>query len=217
MKFFFSALFFLFIGISVNAQKFKSTEPSSAISDIHVISAVSNIFLISEGNKPVFNDSLSVVANGLLNKAIKDNLVSFKEIKEIDEKGVDSLIKNKAIIALFNEIFRNKKLDSVKIPQAFNTLFGDKAKYTLVTLQRGFTRNKGNFGKQVGKSLATGLLTLGMVNSTPIKYNSSIYVCIINNELKKISFFNYSVQQIDPLDSAAIQKQYLKLFQKYFN
>jgi hypothetical protein len=56
-----------------------------------------------------------------------------------------------------------------------------------------------------------------MAYTTPIKFNSSIYVCIINNEAKRASFFNHSALQIDPLNLADVQKQYLKLFEKYFD
>ena len=199
------------------AQKFKSTEVSSQIVNVEVLPVVNKISLISGGNKLVLDDSLSAVANVALKKIINVNLERLKVGGVYNEEELDTVKHEKAIFALFNNILKNKKLDSVKIPEAFKTLYGGKLGYKLVIFQRGFTREKGNFGKQVGKSLATGILTLGMAYSVPIKYNSSIYACIVNNETDKVSFFNYSVLQIDPLNQEELQKQYLKLFDKYFN
>lgn len=198
-------------------QKFKSTEAPSLVADVKIVPAISRLSLIIEGNKSAFNDSLSFAANIILKKVLEVNTKKVKAVDFLNDGNIDSVQRTKAIIKLFNEILKNKKLDSVKIPEEFNVLYSDSAKYILVVFQRGFTREKGNFGKQVGKSVATGILTLGMAYSSPIKFNSSIYACIVNNEAKKVSFFNNSELQIDPLKHDDVQKQFLKLFEKYFN
>ncbi len=210
-------LFLISISVVSFAQKFKFTEVSSQIANVEVLPIVSKISLISGGNKLVLDDSLSTIANEALKKIINDNLERVNVASVHNEEGLDVIKNEKAIFALFNNILKSKKLDSVKIPEEFKSLYGGKSGYKLVIFQRGFTREKGNFGKQVGKSLATGILTLGMAYSVPIKYNSSIYACIVNNETDKVSFFNSSAWQIDPINKEELQKQYLKLFDKYFN
>ena len=98
-----------------------------------------------------------------------------------------------------------------KVLEANETIFGH------VIVSSGFTRIKGNYGKQIVKGAALGLLTLGMYTQTPVKANSVIYAMIVDSDNNNVVFFRKStLQDSEPLDEAILTKHFRKIFTGYF-
>jgi hypothetical protein len=133
----------------------------------------------------------------------------------------DTLIQNKIekeIEFLCISADRQRSISNLKITPMLDSLLEKSGKrFGLITVTTGFTRTKGNYGGQVAKGAAMGLLTLGMYYQTPIKANSTVYAMIVDAKENNIAFFRKSfLQDKEPLDKNVLTKQIQKIFENYF-
>jgi hypothetical protein len=113
---------------------------------------------------------------------------------------------------------RQRNISGLKLTPVLDSLLeiGGK-RFGLITVTTGFTRDKGNYGGQIAKGVAIGILTMGMYNQTPVKANSTIYSMIIDAKENNIAFYKKSsLQNKEPLDKAVLTKQIQKLYEGYF-
>ena len=102
-------------------------------------------------------------------------------------------------------------------PTLDKVLEANEARFGLITVATGFTRIKGNYGKEIVKGAALGLLTLGMYYQSPVKAYSTIYVMIADSKENNVAFFRKSyLQDKEPLDEAVLTKQFKDIFTDYF-
>ena len=191
----------------------------SEVTDIKLLEPYSYISMIKQGNNGQLDDSISSVSKEL-NINILRNLygqipvtgeiiLSDHDTNETLEQEVESLVQ----IA-----DRSKDISYVRItPTLDKILEANEARFGLIIVCAGFTREKGNYGKEIVKGAALGLLTMGMYYQTPIKAHSTIYAMIVDSEQDNVAFYRKSFKQdMEPLDHIVLTEQYKKIFKGYF-
>ena len=213
-------LIIYFLAASCTTSKIiTSGLPPSEISDLKLLEPRSYISIITKGNRGEINDSLCSVSSQLIMKVTEsfrgqvpltgNILLSGTETNTSLEKEFESLLLTAEGMKDLSHLQITPVLD--KVLEANETRFG------LVIVSSGFTRLKGNYGKQIVKGAALGLLTLGMYAQTPVKANSIIYAMIVDSEKNNVAFFRKStLQDSEPLDEAILTRQFRTIFSGYF-
>lgn len=113
---------------------------------------------------------------------------------------------------------KNKNITNLRItPTLDKVLESNETRFGLVVVASGFTRVKGNYGKQVMKGAALGLLTMGMYVQTPVKSYSTVYAMIVDAQKDNVTFFRKSyLPDQEPINPNVLTKQYEDIFEKYF-
>jgi len=189
------------------------------ITDLKLLEPFSYISKIEKGNKGKLNDSLSLISKQLLYKVLdnlKGQIPLEGEITLSDTSVQRSL--EKEIESLCLSADRSKNLINLKItPTIDRILEANETRFGLITVSTGFTRIKGNYGKEIAKGVALGILTLGMYVQTPVKAYSTIYAMIVDSKANNVSFYQKSfVQDKEPLDESVLTKQLQNIFKDYF-
>lgn len=111
---------------------------------------------------------------------------------------------------------RNKIIKNIPITPLIDSLLNTTGKrFGLIIVQSGFTRDKGNYWRQIAKGI--GILTMGMYYQTPIKSSSTLHAMVIDHKNKNMAFYNQSVfQDREPTEKQNIVKQLNNIFEKYF-
>ena len=177
------------------------------------------LFRSKKNNRGELDDSLSAVSRELIGKVLHDLkgqvpltgeiILSDSAINKTLEKEFESLILTADKTGNISTLKITPVID--RILEANNTRFG------LLTVSTGFTRARGNYGKQVAKGAGLAILTLGMYYQTPVKAYSAMYVMIVDSKDDNISFFRKSyLQDKEPLDETVLTKQFKDIFKGYF-
>jgi uncharacterized membrane protein len=195
-----------------------NVQPAEVI-NLKLLEPYSYISMIKKGNRGQIDDSISSISKQLNINVLKnfkgqlpitgDIILTDSAINKTLEKEYETLI----LTADRNKNITNFKITPVldKILEANETRFG------LIVICTGFTRVKGNFGKEIVKGAALGILTLGMYYQTPIKAYSTIYAMIVDSKEDNVAFFRKSFKQdLEPLDQSVLTSQYNKIFEGYF-
>jgi len=210
---------YFFVSSCTTSKILTSFLPPSEITELKLLEPHSYISKITKGNRGEIDDSLCVVSSQLIIKAsgsfmgripLTGNiLLSDTETNKTLEKEFESLLLTAEGLKDLSHLQITPVLD--KVLEANETRFG------LVIVASGFTRVKGNYGKEIVKGAALGLLTLGMYYQTPVKANSIIYAMIVDSENNNVAFFRKStLQDSEPLDEAILIRQFRKIFTGYF-
>jgi hypothetical protein len=76
-----------------------------------------------------------------------------------------------------------------KIPPILDEILeANETRFGLINICAGFTRAKGNYGREIAKGAALGILTLGMYYQTTIKAYSTVYAMIVDSQEDNITF-----------------------------
>jgi len=191
----------------------------SEVTDLKLLEPFSYISMIKKNNRGELDDSLSAVSRELICKVLHDLqgqvpltgeiILSDSAINKTLEKEFESLILTADKTGNISTLKITPVID--RILEANNTRFG------LLTVSTGFTRARGNYGKQVAKGAGLAILTLGMYYQTPVKAYSAMYVMIVDSKEDNISFFRKSyLQDKEPLDETVLAKQFKDIFKGYF-
>lgn len=91
-------------------------------------------------------------------------------------------------------------------------------RFLVVTANRGFTREQGNYGKQLTKSLGIGLLTMGMLVPVSVKAKSNLSYFIYDRQQKAIVYYNHTPPNAEhePLNEASVEQQLRTMLAKDF-
>jgi len=210
---------FLFTESCTVTKPLTSNVKPGEITDLKLLEPYSYISKIKKGNRGQVDDSISAVSKQLVYKVLESYegqiplkgkiILTGKEINESLEKEYETLMLT---------VEKNKNVANITItPTLLRVLEANQTRFGLIIVSTGFTRVKGNYGKQVAKGFAIGLVTLGMYYETPIKAYSTIYAIIVDSMEKNIAFYRKSfVQDMEPLDEAAVTRQFRKIFEGYF-
>ncbi len=189
------------------------------IKDLKLLEPFSYISKIEKANRGKLDDSVSILSRQLIIKVLGnlkgqipltgDIILSDSTVKKNLEKEIESLCLSAD---------KTKSISNLKLtPTIDKILEANETRFALITVGTGFTRVKGNYGKQVAKGAALGILTLGMYYQTPIKAYSTIYSMIVDSKENNISFYRKSfLQNKEPLDENVLTKQFRDIFNGYF-
>jgi hypothetical protein len=189
------------------------------VTDLRMMEPFSYISMIKKGNRSQLDDSISFISKQLVLKVIesyKGQVPLTGEIILSDTAINHSLEKEYELLILTAD--RTKNITNLKItPTLDKILEANGTRFGLLIVTTGFTRAKGNYGKQVAKGAALGILTLGMYYQVPVKAYSTIYAMIVDSQEDNIAFFRKSfLQDMEPLDESVLTKQFKKIFDGYF-
>ena len=212
---------FALILSSCGANKFLTSSVTSAeIKDVDYFEPFAYIQLIEKGNKPKFSDSLSTITKRNL-----DSIIETKATKlRLNEK---ILIENDTLKArvenelgyLTQLIFQKRKLDGIELTPAIDSILENKKqRFAMATIATGFGRKKGNYGGQVAKGVAVGILTLGMAVPTPVKSNLTLYTYIFDSEKNEVAFYRRLMpdKEKEPTDPEYTERQIIATFNGYY-
>ncbi|HAX93769.1 MAG TPA: hypothetical protein DCY25_07475, partial [Bacteroidales bacterium] len=189
------------------------------ISDVRLMEPFSYISMIKKGNRGELDDSISDVSRQLNMEAIKgfngkipvtgSIILTDTAINYTLEKEYEELILTAEKTGNISGLRITPTLD--RILEANDSRFG------MIIVSTGFTRVKGNYGKEIVKGAALGILTLGMYYQTPIKAYSTIHAMIVDSREDNVAFYRKSfLQDKEPLDQSVLADQYEKIFKGYF-
>lgn len=178
----------------------------------------SRISFIEKANIPQFNavlsDSFNLLFEEKLPVAIQTEL-KFNKFEIFDDDVRDDITRK-----LFNVIFQIEKRKKIKNYRPDNSLLeflrlNDK-QYLFVAFSTGFTREHGNFGKQIAKGLGVGLLTAGMYIPVPYKSNFTSIFYIIDVKNSNLAFYQKNTEEIEPLKPKNVTLKIDQILGGYF-
>ena len=216
----FTLLCILLFSACTTSRFAKSSVTPQEISDLQLFPTYSYISMIEKGNQSKLNDSISRKAEQLLHQILIENKGQIPFTGEINipkESSTASKIKQE-LETLFVTAAKQKDIAKIGLTTTIDSLLEQSGKrFGLITVSSGFTRKKSNYGKQVAKGAAVGLLTLGMYYQVPIKANSNVYTMIVDAKDNNIAFYQKSIiADKEPLDEVVLRKQIKKLYEGYF-
>lgn len=206
---------------SCGANKFLTSSVTSAeIKDVDYFESFAYIQLIEKGNKTKFSDSLSTITKRNLDSIIgtKVDKLRLSEKILIENDTLKARVENE-LGYLTQLIFQKRKLDGIELTPAIDSIMENKnQRFAMATIATGFGRKKGNYGGQVAKGLAVGILTLGMAVPTPVKSNLTLYTFIFDSEKDEVAFYNNLIpdREKEPTDPEFIERQLTNTFKEYY-
>ncbi len=192
---------------------------AAEIIDIKLMEPFSNISVIAKGNLGDIDDSASFVSGNLIINVMekfKGQVPLTGKIFLTDPEINNTLVKEYESLILAGKTV--KDVSHLQIPPTIDkVLEANDARFGMITVASGFTRIRGNYGKQIAKGALLGLVTLGMYYQTPIKSRSNIHVIIVDSQNNNVAFYRRSfLQDKEPLDENVLTKQFKNIFTGYF-
>lgn len=205
---------------SCGTNKFlTSSVTANEIPELNYFESFSYIQYIEKGNKAQLSDSLSFVAQSRLDSLLSKNQPKLRLTNKItiDDAALRAKIENE-IGSLAQLITQKRKLDGIPLTPIIDSLMKENnQRFALAVVATGFGRRKGNYGGQVAKGIAVGVLTLGMVVPAPIKSNLTLHSFIFDSEKNEVAFHKRSFPvEKEPTDPDVLEKQLISLFNGYF-
>lgn len=202
---------------STNKYLTSSVKPEE-VSEMAYFEPVSYISLIEKKNNPVPNDSLSSVATFRLDSIINRNTKKFRISKKI--VASDSVQEEKLkteISALIEQAFKTRKPGKVHLTATIDSLLTESgSRFAMATIVSGFDRRKGNYGGQVVKGTAIGILTLGLYAPVPVKSNITIHTVVFDAERNNIAFYRQTpLKEKSPTDPEVLVEEFSWTFEEY--
>jgi len=212
-------MIYFFLSSCTTTKPLVSDISPTEVTDLKLLEPFSYISMIKKGNRGEIDDSISSESRQLVIKVIEDFKPKIPLTGEIILS--DTTVRNnleKEFETLIRTAERTKSISNLKItPVIDKVLEANNVRFGLITVTTGFTRIKGNYGKQVVKGAGLAILTLGMYYQTPIKAYSTVYAMIVDSKQDNVSFFRKSfLQDKEPLDESILVKQYRDIFKGYF-
>lgn len=196
-----------------------SSTKSNEIENISYFTPLIYIQYIEKGNKAVLSDSLSAISQFKVDSLLNAKKATLRLSGKIVVHN-DTLTQKmeKELAYLIRLISQRKKLEGIPLtPTIDSILKSSNQRFALATIATGFGRRKGNYGRQVAKGAAIGILTLGsMAVPTPVKSNLTLYAFIFDVQKNEIAYYKRSLPvEKEPTDEKAIEKQLAELFEGY--
>ncbi len=171
---------------------------------------ITHIGYIEKGDKIQHSDSISSKTTIILTQKIKDSQGSLDADSMLS--AFDTTISNTIQYELNNvvndENFVEKKKKFALPPYLDSLLMESGYTYGLIFYQNGFLRKKGNYGKQVWKSIGLGVLTMGNYIENPHKSSANLYLFLLDGRKKTITCIGQNeAQDQNPTDPKLLDKQ----------
>jgi hypothetical protein len=202
----------------VTNKYLSSATPKNEVTNIEYFEPYSYIQLIKKGNKSELNDSLSLESKRIIDSVIysNKNLYKIKNKIIIEDSSINEKVENE-LSFLIQSAMQKRKLEGIKITPVIDSILESKnQRFALGIVGVGFGRRKGNYGGQVAKGVAVGILTLGLFVPAPIKSNLSLYSVIIDSQKNEIAFYKKTLPiEKSPTDPIIIKRQLDKIYENY--
>jgi len=214
--------YFLIFGVllscTTTSKMLVSDRSPSYIKKLDYFEPITLIHLIKEKNKSQASDSLSI-----LTKYQVDSILStrsrFKIGKQLqaEEKDYEKQNLNRELIAMTNYAIQQNSVKGMDISETVKTVMEKNGSdFALTVVVNGFTRAEGNYGKQVGKGIGVGLLTLGLYTPVPIRANSTVHFLICDKQKNNIALYRRSFVEKDPINPVVLSEQIDNVLTEYF-
>jgi len=214
------ALVILLPFISCTKKTFLSSNVTpSEIIKIAVFEPISYINLINKGDKAVHSDSLSQISQQLWLNTVELNRyrLPIDTIIALEDEYKRYQLQEETL-QLFTEVHSMERFYSLPIPAGLKSqleLTGHR--FGMLTLTSGFTRRKGNLTGQMIKSIAIGIVTMGMVMILPETAQSNVHVLILDNDMDEVVYYKASMgSEMQPLKEKSLHRQLDYLYKDYF-
>ncbi len=214
----FSFAILLLTSCGTNRQLVSDRKPAD-INKLTIVKPLADIQLIERGNSGAYSqyDSEKVRDNilDLLNQYLPQRVQKTK----IKMDTMDNLSLQKEMYALAAFVEKNQQIKDVVLSDKMLSWLGKYDQdYAIGIISFGFTRVKGNYGKQIAKGIGVGILTLGLFTPVPIKSSSTLICFIVDRKNKNIAFYRKNTRQDnDPTEIKVLEKQINSILSKYFN
>jgi hypothetical protein len=220
--------FFLLVSASAVLSSCTTTRPvissvdASQIDKLLLLEPLTYISLIEKGDHAEPSDSLSYESAVLISDLVR-NVPGMPSITEAIVPVDDSLrCELEAYFTLLDNTRPEKRHELLVPPVVTALLDAGGHRFGLAFLTEGFSRKKGNYGRQIAKGLiiriAVVILTGGMVDIDylPVKSRSDIHCVIIDAQTGSAIFYNRHLSEVaDPVNINDISKQLGKIFKRY--
>lgn len=206
---------------SCGAKKYlTSSLNSNEVRDVDYFEPFTYIELIEKGNKSVFSDSLSTITKRNIDSLllVKKNQFRLTDRMALENDAIKTGVENE-LGYLTRLIFQKRKLDGIEIPPTIDSILEkNNQRFAMAIVATGFGRKKGNFGGQVAKGVAVGILTLGMAVPTPVKSNLTIYTYIFDSYQNEIAFYRGLMpdKEKEPTNPDYTARQLTAVFKGYY-
>ena len=200
------------------SKPLKSKVNPSEVTSLQFFEPFAFISYIQTGNETVLNDSMSWTSSQLLSNllieyrkelhltgaiSIRDTVIISKVIREL-ESVIDPVVRYGNLYCLK----RTPVIDSILLSRG--------SRFGLCTLSIGFTRIKGNYGKEYARSKGRAFLTNGWDYEKPVPMNSSLFEIIFDAQEHEVAFFGSSGEPEHPLKKELLKKRFREAFRGYF-
>ncbi len=188
------------------------------ISKLTVLEPASYISHIArgDGNKQMPNDSLTNRARNNVWTGVCDYLSAYYLV---DQMFFDSAARVPVIHEIDQLMGYGKSsytVDEIPYPPSIDSLMWvHDIDYAVCILHAGFTREKGNYGRQLALGITMDLV-LGS-GSYPTKAFSELMICILDKQNQQVAFFNSHMgEDHEPMHKNVTDKQIQRIFKQYF-
>lgn len=192
--------------------KYVSLTKTGKLKEIAHFEHISNIHLIEKGDEMVYNKAISDSAAIIFNNTFMSN-TRVKVVKALVYSS--DLQRNQAnaeIMKLMEIAGSGASLSSYSITTTLDKVLEENnMRYGLITFAAGFTRTNLNYNKQLAKSVAVGLLTLGMFVPVSIQSTNNVYVMVVDSYSNEIVFYNRHKSTNEPLHVGMLKSQLNKV------
>ena len=179
----------LFVGFfsSCATQGFVSNVTRADIQQIAQFEILTDVGLIEKGNKIVNNDSLTQIAQTLFETALtKEKTLPVTNIIVIEDNAIHKQVQYE-IATLMNCVESKMRPKNLPIPPTIDSILcARNERFGMLVYDWGFVRTGGNYAKQTVKSVAIGILTLGM--AIPVYYKEATHTGILIYDAKNHNF-----------------------------
>lgn len=212
------AINLLFVGIfsSCATQGFVSNVNRADIQQLSQFEILSNVGVIEKGNKIAFDDSLSQVAQTLFEKELaKEKALPVTQTIVIEDRAIQEQVQYEISI-LMGYLESNGRPKNLPVPPTIDSILcARNERFGMLVYDWGFVRTGSNYAKQAAKSIAIGILTLGMM--IPIYYKEVTRTGILIYDAKNRNFaYVSSVSgESNPLKESTYQRHVRDLTWRY--
>ncbi len=219
-----SCVFTIAIGLALLAGFFSSCATQGFISnvtrtDIQQLSQfeiLSNVGLIEESNKIVYDDSLTQVAQTLFETELaKEKTLPVSQTIVIEDSTICNQVRYE-IFTLMNCLEMNIRPKNLPIPPTIDSILcARNERFGMLVYDWGYVRSSGNYAKQAAKSIAIGILTLGMM--IPIYYKEMTRTGILIYDARNHNFAYVATVfgESNPLEEKTYQRHVRDLMWRY--
>jgi len=216
--------YFLIFGVllscTTTSKMLVSNRSPSYIKKLDYFEPITLIHLIQEKNKSQASDSLSILAKYQVDSILSTRSRSrFRIGKQLqgEEGDYEKYKLNQELTAMMNYAIQQNSVKGMDIPETVKTVMEKNGSdFALTVVVNGFTRAEGNYGKQVGKGIGVGLLTLGLYTPVPIKANSTVHFLICDKQQNNIALYRRSFVEKDPVNPVILSEQIDNVLIEYF-
>jgi hypothetical protein len=212
-------------GVSCAGPHFVSKEITTAqITSVARFEPFSDIGYIESRNEILPSDSLTLIAQDLFLSTLAKFETRLPPGPALEYAGPATReVMMEEILHMLSFTGNKKSLnEATTLPLLNDMITASGNRFGLLMFQTGFSRKKGNYGKEVAKGVGLGILTAiatmgyGSAYYTPTKSNSTIHVFIIDAEKGNIAMYDKVTGEVEPCNPEVVAKQVEKLVGKAF-